>query len=119
MKMFRTTGLLAAFAAFLALGDISPDGGFQLSPPSAQAKVKLNQYEYYGCTYRLHHFRRELQTKKYAAFAKGRAFTITGMMGCGMAWNEKSQAAADKVAIAKCRKVAKNPDKCYVSDRTK
>lgn len=119
MKMFRTTGLLAAFVAFLALGGIAPDGRFQLSPPAARAEVKLNQYEYYGCTYRLHQFRRDLQTKKYAAFAKGRAFTITGMMGCGMAWGQKSQTIADKVAMGHCRKSAKHPDKCYISDRTK
>ncbi|WP_422377253.1 hypothetical protein [Roseibium sp.] len=56
---------------------------------------------------------------KYAAFAKGRAFTITGMKGCGWAHGKKTQAEADRVAMKNCRKSAKNPDKCYIALRYK
>lgn len=56
---------------------------------------------------------------KYAAFAKGRAFTITGMKGCGWAHGEKTQAKADRLAMKNCRANAKNPDKCYIALRYK
>ena len=73
---------------------------------------------YFSCTFNLKRFRMKHQHVKYSAFARGRAFTITGMKGCGMSVGQRSQAIADKLALKKCRKVARNPDKCYVSDRT-
>jgi hypothetical protein len=83
------------------------------------AQVASTVEEHYGCTYMLREFKKKYQEKKYAAFAKGRAFSITGMVGCGSAWNQSSQAKADKVAMVNCRKQARNPDKCYISHRTK
>ncbi len=89
-----------------------------LVPSAAYANSRVEVVNF-GCTGLLMKFKKEHQTKKYAAFAKGRAFTITGMLGCGASWNKKSQAHADKDAMDRCRKRARNPDKCYISHRTK
>ena len=80
--------------------------------------IDPSQRAHYSCTFDLKRFRMKHQQVKYSAFARGRAFTITGMKGCGMSVGQRSQAIAGKLALKKCREVARNPDKCYVSDRT-
>ncbi|WP_428640937.1 hypothetical protein [Roseibium sp.] len=77
---------------------------------------------FYGCTEVFNAFKSAINAPdkhlmKYAAFAKGRAFTITGMKGCGWAHGKKTQAEADRIAMADCRKNARNPDKCYIALR--
>ncbi|MCA1244914.1 hypothetical protein LC092_20920 [Stappia stellulata] len=119
MAIFKTAAAGALFLVALSVSGPATVNGPMLSMSSANAGVALNQRDYYGCTFRLQEFRKEHQQKKYAAFARGRAFSITGMRGCGWTSNQRTQAIADRVAMEKCRKNAKNPDKCYVSDRTK
>jgi hypothetical protein len=91
---------------------------FALSFDSALAASSATKKEpAFGCSVTLKKFRNEKNKKKYAAFAKGKAFTITGMMGCGYSWGQKSQAEADALALSNCRKRARNPEKCFISDR--
>lgn len=73
----------------------------------------------FGCSASYQDWKKKRQHQRYAAFAKGKAFTITGMMGCGYSWGQKTQAQADAIAIRFCREKARNPDQCYISDRTK
>lgn len=80
--------------------------------------VDPTQRALYGCTFSLKRFRMKYKQVKYSAFAKGRAFSITGMRGCGWSVGERTQARADKVAMDKCRKNARNPDRCEVTERT-
>jgi hypothetical protein len=119
MAIFKTAAAGTLFLVALSVSGPATIDGPLLSLSSADAGVALNQRDYYGCTFSLQKFRKELQQKKYAAFARGRAFSITGMRGCGWTSNQRTQAIADRIAMEKCRKAAKNPDKCYVSDRTK
>lgn len=119
MAILKTAAAGALFLVALSVSGPATVNGPMLSMSSANAGVALNQRDYYGCTFRLQEFRKEHQQKKYAAFARGRAFSITGMRGCGWAFGERSQDIADRIAMKMCRKNAKNPDKCYVSDRTK
>lgn len=72
----------------------------------------------YGCTNALKRWGKEASHIKFAAFAKRRAFTVTGMRGCGFSWGQKSQSEADAVALRNCQKNTDSPDKCYISHRT-
>lgn len=119
MPFSKPAVLFAAALAFFSASFLSIDADHGLELTEAKAASPVTPEEYYGCSMALKRFRKELQQQKYAAFARGRAFTITGMRGCGYAWNRKSQAQADQAALRNCRKKARNPDKCYVSDRTK
>jgi hypothetical protein len=119
MKFPKSAVLASASLAFIAAGTLSIDTNHHLVFSQAKAVSPVTPEEYYGCSMALKRFRKELQQQNYAAFARGRAFSITGMRGCGYAWNKKSQAQADQTALRNCRKKARNPDKCYVSDRTK
>ncbi|KZM48128.1 hypothetical protein [Labrenzia sp. OB1] len=97
---------------------------FTLSLTVLQPGAATAQTSTYGCTEVFNAFRSAINAHdkhlmKYAAFARGRAFTITGMKGCGWAHGKKSQAEADRVAMENCRKDAKNPDKCYIALRYK
>lgn len=79
----------------------------------------VNPFTAYSCTYKLQFFRQHIQRHRpYAAFARGRAPTSTGMQGCGTTWGHPTQRAADKAAMSACRKGAKYPDRCFVSDRS-
>ncbi|CTQ54177.1 hypothetical protein LP7551_02709 [Roseibium album] len=105
----RSLGL--AFSLIVFCAAVSMAGG---NPAFAAEK--------YGCSKTFRAFKSAINAHdkhlmKYAAFAKGKAFTITGMKGCGWSHGQKTQAQADRKAIASCRKAAKNPDKCYIALR--
>ena len=91
---------------------------------SGQVKPAHSKDRLYGCTEVYNDFKSAINAHdkhlmKYAAFARGRAFTITGMKGCGWAHGKKTQAEADRVAMERCRERARNPDKCYIALRYK
>jgi hypothetical protein len=74
----------------------------------------------YACTAALAKFRNDRQKYTgygYIAFAKGPAFTETGMRGCGWTAFAKTQEAADAKAMAGCTRVAANPSRCVVIER--
>ncbi|MTH97684.1 hypothetical protein [Roseibium sp. RKSG952] len=114
VPVFRRPALrnLLACGICLATASCQSEGAAPLS------NVELTKERHYGCTYMLKEWRAEHQQKTYSAFARGRALSITGMAGCGAAWNKKTQAEADRIAMENCRKAARNPDRCYISDRT-
>ncbi|MEP3048328.1 MAG: hypothetical protein ABJL55_23440 [Roseibium sp.] len=114
LKTWFCATLIAIFVV-----NLSYDSSKGLAFISAEAEGNPVEFKNFGCSELLSKFKKEYRKIKYAAFAKGRAFTITGMLGCGAVWNRKTQASADKAAMDSCRKKARNPDKCYISHRTK
>lgn len=107
---------IALFIVSASIGLMVHEGsgeGIKLAPAGANAQGNLS------CSELLSRWKKTNQKQKYAAFAKGRALTITGMMGCGYSFKQKSQAVADALAMKYCRENARNPDGCYISDRTK
>jgi hypothetical protein len=82
-------------------------------------KNEANAESLFGCTSALHKWKKDYQKLKYSSFARGRAFTITGMLGCGYSYGQKTQEIANDLAMGHCRKNARNPNKCYISDITK
>lgn len=78
------------------------------------------QQTLYGCSAALAKFRNDRSKYSrygYIAFAKGPAFTETGMRGCGWAAFQKTQADADAKAMAGCIKRAANPSRCVIIER--
>jgi hypothetical protein len=74
----------------------------------------------YNCTKALAKFRNDklkYSDYGYVAFAKGRAFTETGMFGCGWSAYQKTQADADTMAMDRCAKLAVNPSRCVIIER--
>lgn len=74
----------------------------------------------YGCTASLAKFRNDRARYSgygYIAFAKGPAFTETGMRGCGWSAFQKTQAKADELAMARCVEAAANPSRCVIIER--
>lgn len=89
------------------------------TPSSADAwksKYKCNQvFRAFGSAINAY----DKHLMKYAAFAKGSGFSLTGMKGCGWANGKKTQAEADRIAMKMCREDAKDPDKCHIALRYK
>jgi hypothetical protein len=108
----RTRSLPALAVATLIACVAVTAGIYHVRPAGAAEPV-------FDCSEKLARFKADYQSRAYAAFARGRANTITGMRGCGLAWNQESQHAADALAMSLCRQRARDPDRCYISDRTR
>ena len=93
---------------------------FGMSINGADRALALEPFEnqfidqYFGCSATLRELRKRKNELKYLAFAKRRALSITGMRGCGYAWNQVNQKVADEKALANCREREKRPGQCVL-----
>lgn len=76
--------------------------------PAFDAELKMTVKRVGGCTrvrHRLRSLRKE-HPEYHFAFAGRKAATITGIQGCGFAWDKSGPVAAAK-AMARCKRIEK------------
>ncbi len=80
-----------------------------LAGKTARPKIPTGSF---GCTNSVKKFDKWSKGYEHAAVAIAKAKTITGSRGCGWAWNQTSKQAAERKAVANCRKHAFHPETC-------